>query len=165
MTGSRYARRRRHRGTGGDKVDGAVLWCRDAEEIWRPAACRQCRGTGSLATSDLIAICADLSRCIMLPERMRARRASSSGEPRGTAIVATHGAVAACPNAGTRRTTRHVNPTAPAALALNSAKASTVLLCCCGARVCKGYNREQADGRQIAHYVCPPLTAYVICSV
>ena len=89
----------------------------------------------------------------MLPERMRARRAPSSGEARGTTIVATHGPIGAGPNAGTRITTRHVNPTPSAALALNSAKASTVLLCCCGARVCKGYNREKADGRQITHYI------------
>jgi len=89
----------------------------------------------------------------MLPERMRARRAPSSGEARGTTIVATHGPIVAGPNAGTRITTRHVNPTPSAAFALNSAKASTVLLCCCGARVGKGYNREKADGRQITHYI------------
>jgi hypothetical protein len=53
---------------------------------------------------------------IMLPERMRARRAPSSGEARGT----------------------------------------TVLLCCCGARVGKGYNREKADGRQITHCIFAP---------
>ena len=94
---------------------------------------------------------------IMLPERMRARRAPSSGETGGTTIVATHDPIAAGPNAGTRITTRHVNPTPPAALTLNSAKASTVLLCCCGARVCKGYNREKADGRQIAHCICPSV--------
>ena len=102
---------------------------------------------------------------IMLPERMRARRAPSSGEAGGTTIVATHDPVVAGPNAGTRITTRHVNPTPPAAFALNSAKASTVLLCCCGARVRKRYNREKADGRQITHCICPSLTAYVICSV
>ena len=90
---------------------------------------------------------------IMLPERMRARRAPSSGKARGTTAVATHGPIVARPNAGTRITTRHVNPTPSAALALNSAKASTVLLCCCGARVCKGYNREKADGRQITHCI------------
>ena len=89
----------------------------------------------------------------MLPERMRARRAPSSGKARGTTTVATHGPIVAGPNAGTRITTRHVNPTPSAALALNSAKASTVLLCCCGARVCKGYNREKADGRQITHCI------------
>ena len=93
----------------------------------------------------------------MLPERMRARRAPSSGETGGTTIVATHDPIAAGPNAGTRITTRHVNPTPPAAFTLNSAKASTVLLCCCGARVCKGYNREKADGRQIAHCICPSV--------
>jgi hypothetical protein len=94
---------------------------------------------------------------IMLPERMRARRAPSSGETGGTTIVATHGPIVAGPNAGTRITTRHVNPTPPAAFTLNSAKASTVLLCCCGARVCKGYNREKADDRQIAHCICPSV--------
>jgi hypothetical protein len=94
---------------------------------------------------------------IMLPERMRPRRAPSSGETGGTTIVATHDPIAAGPNAGTRITTRHVNPTPPAAFTLNSAKASTVLLCCCGARVCKGYNREKADGRQIAHCICPSV--------
>jgi hypothetical protein len=99
-------------------------------------------------------------RPIMLPERMRARRASSSGEARGTTIVATHGSIAAGPNAGTRIATRHVNPTPSAAFALNSAKAGTALLCCCGARVCKGYNREKAGGRQIAHCVSLLLTAY-----
>jgi hypothetical protein len=94
-----------------------------------------------------------LSWPIMLPERMRARRAPSSGEARGTTIVATHGPIVAGPNAGTRITARHVNPTPPAAFALNSAKASTVLLCFCGARVCKGCNREKADGRQITHCI------------
>src|SRR5262245_7700355 len=94
---------------------------------------------------------------IMLPERMRARRASSSGEARGTTTVATQGPIVAGPNAGTRITTRHVNPTPSAAFALNSAKASTALLCCGGARVCKGYNREKADGQQITHRICPPL--------
>ena len=95
---------------------------------------------------------------IMLPERMRARRAPSSGKARGATIVATHGPIVAGPNAGTRITTRHVNPAPSAAFALNSAKASTVLLCCCGARVCKGYNREKADGRQIAHCIfCPSV--------
>ena len=47
---------------------------------------------------------------IMLPERMRARRAPSSGKARGTTTVATHGSIVAGPNAGTRITTRHVNP-------------------------------------------------------
>lgn len=94
---------------------------------------------------------------IMLPERMRARRAPSSGEAGSTTIVATHDPVVAGPNAGTRITTRHVNPTPPAAFALNSAKASTVLLCCCGARVRKSYNREKADGRQITHCICPSV--------
>jgi hypothetical protein len=98
---------------------------------------------------------------IMLPERMRARRAPSSGETGGTTIVATHDPIAAGPNAGTRITTRHVNPTPPAAFTLNSAKASTVLLCCCGARVCKGYNREKADGRQIAHCICPSVDCII----
>ncbi len=105
----------------------------------------------------------NLSRRIMFPER--ARRTSSSGEAGGTANVTTLGPIAAIPNAGTRLTTRYVNPTPPAAFALNSAKASTILLCCCGARVCKGCNREKADGRQITHCVCPPLTAYTIWSV
>jgi len=104
-----------------------------------------------------------LPRRIMFPER--ARRTSSSGEARGTANVATFSPIAAISNAGTRLTTRYVNPTPPAAFALNSAKASTVLLCCCGARVCKGCNREKADGQQITHRVCPPLTAYRIRSV
>ena len=70
----------------------------------------------------------NLFRRIMLPERMGARRASSGGEAGGTAVVATFGGVAATPNAGTRGTTWHVNPTSPAAFAFNSAKASTVLL-------------------------------------
>ena len=105
----------------------------------------------------------NLSRRIMFPEM--ARRTSSSGEAGGTANVTTLGPIAAIPNAGTRLTTRHVNPTPPAAFALNSAKASTILLCCCGARVCKGCNREKADDRQITHCVCPPLTAYPIWSV
>jgi hypothetical protein len=94
---------------------------------------------------------------IMLPERMRARRAPSSGEAGSTTIVATHDPVVAGPNAGTRITTRHVNPTPPAAFALNSAKASTVLLCCCGARVRKNYNHEKADGRQITHCIRPSV--------
>jgi hypothetical protein len=97
---------------------------------------------------------------IMLPERMRARRAPSSGEARGITTVATHGPIVAGPNAGTRITTRHVNPTPSAAFALNSAKASTVLLCCCRARVCKGYNREKADGRQITHCICPSVDGF-----
>jgi hypothetical protein len=92
---------------------------------------------------------------IMLPERMRARRAPSGGEARSTTIVATHGPIVAGPNAGTRITTRHVNPTPAAAFALNSAKANAGLLCCCWVRVCKGYNREKADGRQITHCICP----------
>jgi hypothetical protein len=98
----------------------------------------------------------------MLPERMRARRASSGGEAGGAAIVAAHGSIAAGPNAGTTLTTRHVDPTPSAAFALNSAKAGTALLrcggallCCCGARVCKGCNREKADGRQITHCFFP----------
>jgi hypothetical protein len=100
----------------------------------------------------------NLSGCIMFPERMRARRTSSSGEAGRTANVATLGPIAAIPNAGTRIATRHVNPTPPATFALNSAKASTVLLCCCGARVCKGCsNREKADDQQITHRVCPPF--------
>jgi hypothetical protein len=94
---------------------------------------------------------------IVLPERMCARRAPSSGEAGRTTSEATHDPVVAGPNAGTRITTRHVNPTPPAAFALNSAKASTVLLCCCGARVCKSYNREKADDRQIAHCICPSV--------
>src|SRR6476620_8383691 len=102
----------------------------------------------------------------MLPERMCARRASSSGEAGGPTIVAAHGPVVAGPNAGTRITIRDVNPTPPAAFTLNPAKASTVLLRCCRARVCKGYNREKADGQQITHSVDgfhpvgePPATA------
>jgi hypothetical protein len=90
---------------------------------------------------------------IVFPERMCARRAASSGKARGTTTVATHGPIVAGPDAGTRITTRHVNPTPSAPFALNSAEASTVLLCCCGARVCKGYNREKADGQQITHRI------------
>jgi hypothetical protein len=97
----------------------------------------------------------------MLPERMRARRAPSSGEARSTTIVATHGPIVAGPNAGTRITTRHVNPTPAAAFALNSAKANAGLLCCCcWVRVCKGYNREKEDGRQITHCVCPSVDGF-----
>ena len=97
---------------------------------------------------------------IMLPERMCARRASSSGEAGGPTIVAAHGPVVAGSNAGTRITTRDVNPTPPAAFTLNSAKASTVLLRCCRARVCKGYNREKADGQQITHCICPSVDGF-----
>ena len=97
---------------------------------------------------------------IMLPERMCAGRASSSGEAGGPTIVAAHGPVVAGPNAGTRITTRDVNPTPPAAFTLNSAKASTVLLRCCRARVCKGYNREKADGQQITHCICPSVDGF-----
>src|SRR5262245_2749006 len=93
----------------------------------------------------------------MLPERMRARRAPSSGKARGTTIVATHGPIVAGSNAGTRITTRHVNPTPSAAFASNSAKANTGLLGCCWARVCKRYNRQKADGRQITHCICPSV--------
>ncbi len=96
----------------------------------------------------------------MLPERMCARRASSSGEAGGPTIVAAHGPVVAGPNAGTRITIRDVNPTPPAAFTLNSAKASTVLLRCCRARVCKGYNREKADGQQITHCICPSVDGF-----
>ena len=92
---------------------------------------------------------------IILPERMRARRAPSGGKAGAPTKVAAHGAVVASLNAGPRIATRHVNPTAPAAFGLNSAKTSTVLLCCCGAGVCKGYNREKADSRQITHRICP----------
>ena len=97
---------------------------------------------------------------IMLPERMCARRASSSGEAGGPTIVAAHGPVVAGSNAGTRITTRDVNPTPPAAFTLNSAKASTVLLRCCRTRVCKGYNREKADGQQITHCICPSVDGF-----
>ena len=97
---------------------------------------------------------------IILPERMCARRASSSGEAGGPTIVAAHGPVVAGSNAGTRITTRDVNPTPPAAFTLNSAKASTVLLRCCRARVCKGYNREKADGQQITHCICPSVDGF-----
>jgi hypothetical protein len=125
-----------------------------------PATCARSPRSPAFAASHPPALPRLPGRPIMLPERMRARRASSSGEARGTTVVAAHGSIAAGPNAGTRITTRHVNPAPSAAFALNSAKASTALLCGCGARVCKGCNREKADGRQIAHCISLLLTAY-----
>jgi hypothetical protein len=87
---------------------------------------------------------------------MRVRCTSSGGEAGRTANVATFGPIAAIANVGTRLATGHVNPTPPATFALNSAKASTALLCCCGGRVCKGCsNREKTDDQQIRHCVLP----------
>jgi hypothetical protein len=94
---------------------------------------------------------------VMLPERMRARRAPSGGLAWGPAIVAAHGPVVAAANPGARITPRHVDPAPAAAFALNSAKADTGLLCCCGARVGKGDNREKTDGQQITHGICPSV--------
>jgi|SRR5262245_51860113 len=98
-----------------------------------------------------------LGGAVMLPERMRARRAPSGGLAWGPATVAAHGPVVAGPNPGTRITPGHVNPTPAAAFALNSAKADTGLLCCCGARVGKGDNREKTHGQQITHGICPSV--------
>src|SRR5262249_10498503 len=106
-----------------------------------------------------------LGRPVVLAERMRARRAPSGGLAWGPATVAAHGPVVAGPYPGTRIAPRHVDPTPAAAFALNSAKADAGLLCCRGARVGKGDNREKTDGRQITHGIALPLTAYVICSV
>src|SRR5262245_20246526 len=94
---------------------------------------------------------------VMLPERMRARRAPSGGLAWGPATVAAHGPVVAAANPGTRIAPRHVDPAPAAAFALNSAKADTGLLCCCGARVGKGDNREKTDGQQTTHGICPPV--------
>src|SRR5262249_32171054 len=96
----------------------------------------------------------------MFPQRMRPRRTSSGGEAGRTANVAALCAIVATPNAGTRIATRHVDPTPPATFALNSAKASTGLLCGRGARACKGCsNRKQADDHQITHALALLLTA------
>src|SRR5262245_20855283 len=94
---------------------------------------------------------------VMLPERMRARRAPSGGLAWGAATVAAHGPVVAAADSGTRIAPRHVNPTPAAAFALNSAKADTGLLCHCGARVGNGDNREKTDGQQITHGICPSV--------
>ena len=94
---------------------------------------------------------------VMLPERMRARRAPSGGEAGGPAIVAAHGPVIAGPNPGTRIAPRHVDPTPAAAFALNPAKANTGLLCCRGARVGKGDDREKTHGQQTTHGICPSV--------
>jgi hypothetical protein len=127
-------------------------------EKWEPSSDKDDRH-GNLGRRN-VALPRLLGWPIMLPKRMRAWRAPSSGEAGATANVAAHGAVVASPHAGTRITTRHVNPTPPAAFALNSAKTSTVLLCCCGARVCKACNREKAESRQIPHCICPSVEGF-----
>ena len=98
-----------------------------------------------------------LGGAVMLPERMRARRAPSGGLAWGPATVAAHGPVVAGPDPGTRIAPRHVDPTPAAAFALNSTKADAGLLCCRGARVGKRGNREKTHGQQITHGICPSV--------
>jgi hypothetical protein len=93
----------------------------------------------------------------MLAERMRARRAPPGGLTWGAASVAAHDPVVAGPDTGTRIAALHVDPTPATALALNSAKADTGLLCCRGARVGKRDNREKTDGQQTTHGICPSI--------